>query len=206
MTEVKALLLDIGGVLMTNGWGHQLRMQTAEVFKVDYSEMNSRHHLVFDTYETGKLTFDEYLKRIIFYEERPYSIQDVKQYIFDQVKPFPEMIQMVKDLKEKHHLKVGVVSNEGRELAVDRIKRFELSSFIDFFIVSSFVHFRKPDLDIYRLALDVAQVPPSEIVYIDDRKLLVEVAKTVGIQGIHHRSFESTRDTLETLLSGVGTI
>jgi len=200
MAEVKALLLDIGGVLMTNGWGHQLRMQTAKVFKVDYSEMNSRHHLVFDTYETGKLTFDEYLKRIIFYEERPYSIQDVKQYIFDEVKPFPEMIQMIKDLKEKHHLKVGVVSNEGRELAVDRIKRFELSSFIDFFIVSSFVHFRKPDLDIYRLALDVAQVPPSEIVYIDDRKLLVEVAKTVGIQGIHHQSFESTRDILETLL------
>lgn len=206
MTEVKALLLDIGGVLMTNGWGHQLRMQTAEVFKVDYSEMNSRHHLVFDTYETGKLTFDEYLKRIIFYQERPYSIQDVKQYIFDEVKPFPEMIQMIKDLKEKHHLKIGVVSNEGRELAVDRIKRFELSSFIDFFIVSSFVHFRKPDLDIYRLALDVAQVPPAEIVYIDDRKLLVEVAKTVGIQGIHHQSFESTRKTLEALFSGVSSV
>ncbi len=206
MGLVKALLLDVGGVLMTNGWDHKLRLKTAEVFGVDYSEMNSRHHLVFDTYETGKLSFDEYLKRIIFYEKRVYSIQDVKQYIFDAVRPFEDMLNLIKELKQQYGLKVGVVSNEGRELAVDRIRRFDLSSFIDFFIVSSFVHFRKPDLDIYRLAIDIAQVPPTEIAYIDDRQLLVEVAKGLGIQGIHHTSCESTTAALSLLLNKVGIV
>lgn len=201
MGLVKALFLDIGGVLMTNGWDRVLRKKTAETFDIDYNEMTARHHLIFDTYETGKLTFDEYLKRIMFFEERSFTVKEVKEFIFNSARPFDDMLQYFREIKEQHHLKIGVVSNEGRELAVDRIRRFDLSSFIDFFIVSSFVHFRKPDADIYRLAIDVAQVPPSNIVYIDDRALLIEVAKGLGLQGIHHTNLESTKGALGMLLS-----
>ena len=118
---IQALFLDIGGVLMTNGWDHVLRKKTAETFSIDYVEMNDRHQLIFDTYEMGKLTFDEYLKRIIFYEKRPYSMQDVKEYIFSAVCPFEEMMHLVREIKKEYRLKVGVVSNEGRELAIDRM-------------------------------------------------------------------------------------
>lgn len=205
MTIIKALFLDIGGVLMTNGWDHKLRKATAEVFQIDYDEMNSRHQLVFDTYETGKMTLDDYLKKVIFYVERPYTMQDVKHYILSAARSYDDMMALIKEVKAQHGLKVGVVSNEGRELAVDRIHRFNLSSFVDFFIVSSFVHFRKPDPDIYRLAIDVVQVPPSQIAYIDDRKLLVDVAKGLGIHGIHHTGFESTSSALNMLLNVVET-
>lgn len=201
MGLVKALLLDIGGVLMTNGWDRVLRKKTAETFGIDYNEMTSRHHLIFDTYETGKLTFDEYLKRIMFFEERSFTPKEVKEFIFNAVKPYEDVIQYIREIKEKHRLKIGVVSNEGRELAVDRISRFDLPSFVDFFIVSSFVHFRKPDADIYRLAIDVVQVPPSNIVYIDDRALLIEVGKGLGLQGIHHTTLEATQAALSMLLS-----
>ncbi len=204
MALIQALFLDIGGVLMTNGWDHSLRMRTAEKFNVNYEEMNQRHQLIFDTYETGKLTLDEYLKRVIFFETRPYTMQDVKQFIFESARPYTEMINFIKEIKSQYNLKVGVVSNEGRELAVDRIARFELSSFVDFFIISSFVHFMKPDADIYRLAIDVAQVPPSRIAYIDDRPMLIDVAKGLGLQGIHHKSVESTESALSLLLNTVG--
>ncbi|MFC2049367.1 HAD family hydrolase [Chlamydiota bacterium] len=201
MSIIQALFLDIGGVLLTNGWDHALRKATAEAFQVDYDEMDSRHQLIFDTYETGKMTFDEYLKKVIFFVDRPYSMQDVKQYIFGAAKPYEDMIALVKEVKERHNLKVGVVSNEGRELAVDRIHRFNLPSFVDFFVVSSFVHFRKPDPDIYHLAIDVVQVPPSKIAYIDDRKLLIEVGKGLGLQGIHHTGCKSTESALNHLLN-----
>jgi len=204
MGFIQALFLDVGGVLMTNGWDTALRKRTAATFNVDYDEMNARHQLIFDTYETGKLTLDEYLKRTIFFEHRDYSLQDVKQFIFEAVHPYEEMIQFIKEIKKHYQLKIGVVSNEGRELAVDRIHRFDLPSFVDFFIISSFVHFRKPDTDIYRLAIDIAQVPPSRIAYIDDRKLLVEVAKGLGIQGIHHKNLESTEAALSMLVNKVG--
>lgn len=200
MPLIKALFLDIGGVLMTNGWDHALRKKAADKFQIEYEEMDSRHRLVFDTYETGKLSFDEYLNQIIFFKKRSCSIQEVKKFIFESVQPFERMIDYFKKVKKEHGLKVGVVSNEGRELGMDRIRRFNLTSFVDFFIVSSFVHLRKPDPDIYRMALDVMQIPADQIAYIDDRQLLTEVAQRLGIRGIHHEGEESTRRALEALL------
>ncbi len=67
-------------------------------------------------------------------------MQEVKQFILNEAQPHTEMIQFVKSIKAEYGLKVGVVSNEGGELAVDRIRRFDLGNFVDFFIISSFVH------------------------------------------------------------------
>ena len=74
------------------------------------------------------------------------------------------------------------MSNEGRELTADRIRRFGLKEFVDFFVVSSYVHFRKPDEDIFRIALDVAQADPAQVVYLDDRHMFVEVAGRLGMR------------------------
>ncbi|RPJ36489.1 MAG: hypothetical protein EHM35_08040, partial [Planctomycetaceae bacterium] len=87
-------------------------------------------------------------------------------------------------------LKVGAVSNEGRELAVHRIREFHLTEFIEFFVISSFVRFRKPDADIFRLALDISQVPPEQAVYVEDRPMFVEIARELGIHSIHHETME----------------
>lgn len=89
-------------------------------------------------------------------------------------------------------MKTAVVSNEGRELTKHRICEYRLTEFMDFFICSCFVHLRKPDEEIYRLALDIAQVEPGEVIYIDDRKMFVEVAQSLGLKGIHHTRYEST--------------
>jgi putative hydrolase of the HAD superfamily len=109
----------------------------------------------------------------------------------------PKMIHLIRRLKAAYGLKVAAVSNEGRELTIHRIKAFDLGAFMDFFIASCFVHFRKPDADIYRIALDCAQVPPEKVIYIDDRDMFVEVARGLGIRGIHHTGYESTRKALE---------
>jgi putative hydrolase of the HAD superfamily len=109
------------------------------------------------------------------------------------------MIEMYKQVKKKNNLKVVVVSNEGRELTVDRIQRFNLKEFVDIFVVSSFVHFRKPDEDIFHIALDVAQAEPAEVVYVDDRHMFAEVAGNLGMHEIWHRDLEGTRAAFEAL-------
>lgn len=88
------------------------------------------------------------------------------------------------------------VSNEGKELTEYRIRKFELASMIDVFISSCFVHYRKPDPDMFRIALDISQARPDETIYIDDRPMFVEVATTLGINGITHEGCKSTRDKL----------
>lgn len=200
MGKIKALLLDVGGVMMTNGWDTALRTKTCEAFNLELDEVTARHRLIFDTFETGKLTFDEYLTHIIFYEKRPFTLVEVKEFILNAVQPFEEMMNWLQEVKKEHNLKLGVVSNEGRELAEDRFKRFELTAFIDFFIASGFVHLRKPDPDIYKLAVDMLQVPLDEIVYIDDRKQLIDIAAGFGLQGIHHQGVESTKAAFKKLM------
>ncbi|MFI5331710.1 MAG: HAD family hydrolase [Desulfobaccales bacterium] len=200
--HITTMFLDIGGVLLTNGWGHQSRREAAEHFNLDYDEMSDRHHLTFDTYEEGKLSLDEYLTRLVFYEDRPFTREDFKTFMFAQSQQKPEMAQteaLLKGLRAKYHLKVATVSNEGLEIARYRIKKFNLSSYVDFFVFSCFVHCRKPDTDLYRLALDCAQVLPEQAVYLDDRAMFVEVARGLGIHGIHHTDYECTRSALACL-------
>lgn len=196
--SVTTLFLDIGGVLGTNGWDRVLRQRAAEKFGLDYAEMNERHHLTFDTYESGKLDFNEYIKRIVFYEPRDFSVADFKSFIFDASLPDNQMIELFKTLKSDHNLRVAVVSNEGSDLTQHRIEKFNLRSFVDFFIVSCFVHFRKPDRDIFRIALNTAQAKPEEVIYVEDRKMFVEVASGLGIRGLHHTSYLSTKSVLES--------
>jgi len=194
-----ALFVDIGGVLLTNGWDRSMRKRAAETFGLDSGEMDERHHLTFDTFEEGKLSLEEYLNRVVFYQQRPFSREEFRSFMFAQSQPYPEMMELIRSLKRRYGLKVAVISNEGRELTVYRIHKFRLVEFVDFFVSSCFVHFRKPDADIYRIALDIAQVSPAELVYIDDRGMFVEVAQGLGIRGIHHVSYESTRNALAEL-------
>ena len=196
-SKITTLFLDIGGVLLTNGWDRNIRLHAAEKFGLDPEEMNERHHLTFDTYEAGKLSLDEYLNRIVFYQERSFSREDFKKFMYDQSKPFPEMIEWMRGLKIRYNLKIAAVSNEGRELAAYRVQKFKLGTFIDFFISSCFVHYRKPDEDMYRIALDISQVQPEQVIYIDDRGMFVEVAHGLGITGITHTNYETTKKALE---------
>ncbi len=197
--KITTLFLDIGGVLLTNGWDRHMRRSAAEKFELDFEDMDERHHLTFDTYEEGDLSLDEYLSRVIFHQKRQFTREDFKAFMFAQSKPVTDMINLMISLRKQYGLKIAAISNEGRELTVYRVKKFDLGSFIDFFISSCFVHFRKPDLRLYNLALDCAQVSTRESVYIDDRKMFVEIAEEIGLNGIHHTSYDSTRESLESL-------
>jgi putative hydrolase of the HAD superfamily len=197
-TGITCLLLDIGGVLLTDGWTHEGRKRAAANFNLDLAEMEDRHHLTFDTYEEGKLTLDEYLGRVVFYQERRFTRAQFRTFMFAQSEPHPEMIDLVTQLKARHGLKIAVVSNEGRELNAYCVNEFGLDRFVDFYISSCFVHVRKPDADIFRLALDIAQVPAGQVVYIENTPMFVQVAEGLGIKSILHTDYTSTCAQLES--------
>ena len=161
--------------------------------------MSERHHLTFDTYEEGKLSLDDYLRRVVFYRERSFSREEFKTFMYAQSKPYPDMIKLIRGLKTQYGLRVAAVSNEGRELTMYRVQQFELRTFVDFFISSCFIHYRKPDEDMYRIALDISQAQSEQVIYIDDRAMFVEVARDLGMTGIVHSGYEATRTSLEGL-------
>ncbi len=198
-TNITTLFLDIGGVLLSNGWGHNFRHQAAEKFHLDVPEMDHRHKLLFVVYEEGRISLNEYLDRVVFYKDRDFSREEFRDYIFSLTTPNEEMIAFMKKLKQQYDLKIIAVSNEARELNAYRINTFKLNSVLDFFVSSCYVHVRKPDERIFKLALDMAQVSPDQVIYIDDVQMFVDVATDFGIKSICHKDYTSTAKALAKL-------
>lgn len=193
---VTTLFVDIGGVLLTDGWGHEFRKMAVKEFHLNQQEMEDRHQRVFETFELDKITMEEYLKLVIFYERRPFNPAQFKKFMFACSESDPKMIGLIRQLKARYGLKIIVVSNESRELNEHRIHKFRLNEFVDAFISSCYVGLRKPDADIFRLALDIAQIPAQQVVYIENTPMFVQIAEGVGIRGICHTDYTSTCEKL----------
>jgi putative hydrolase of the HAD superfamily len=103
---VTTLFLDVGGVLLTNGWDHLARKRAARNFNLNWAEMDERHRLVFETHEEGKLTFQEYLGWVVFYEKRTFTRDQFRDFMFAQSKSFPRMIELITQLKHRHSAEV----------------------------------------------------------------------------------------------------
>ena len=197
--RITTLFLDIGGVLLTNGWDRTARRLASEQLHLDFDEMNERHHLIFDVYEMGKITLNEYLDQLIFDPNINFSKDDFKSFMFQQSQPYYDTIDFFKELKRKYSLKVVAVNNEGRELNEFRIKKFHLDELFDGFVSSSYVKMRKPDIDIFRLACDISKCLPQQALLVDDRDMFVEVAKTIGINGIHYEGLSSIKEKMSLM-------
>jgi len=195
------LFLDIGGVLLSNGWGIESRMVAAKKFGVDFEEMNKRHNLVFNLYESGKISLDQYLEVAVFYQPRNFSTAEYKDFMFAQTVELPGMLSWLRSWKKTSGIKIISIHNEGKELNDYRISRFGLTDCFDAFVCSSAARMCKPDIELYKLALAVAYRPASECVYFDDTIVHVEAARKIGIRAFHHQSFEETKHLIEATVS-----
>jgi len=197
--NITTLFLDIGGVLLSNGWGHAFRHKAVNKFHLDSEDLEERHKIMFVTLEEDNITLDEYLEHVLFYKKRDFTFNEFRDYMFSLSTPHTEMIDFIKRVKLEYGLKIVAVSNEARELNAYRIHTFELTNFIDFFVSSCYVHIRKPDANIFRMALDMAQVTPEEVVFVDDVQTFVDIATGLGIKSIRHTDCLSTSEALASL-------
>lgn len=190
---ITTLFLDIGGVLLTNGWDTNSRKKAFEHFDLDAEEVEERHHLTFSVYEEGRITLDEYLDRTVFYEERSFSKASFKGFMYNESKALPGSIDYFKQLKQEYRLKVIAVSNEAKELNEHRIKTFKLNELFDAYISSCYVHIRKPSTEMLTMACDISQTRPEHGLYIDDRQMFVEIATKFGMQGLQFESIDKIK-------------
>ena len=198
-TNAKILFFDIGGILLTNGWGHESRRRACEKFNIDYAEVDALHNFIFNVYEIGRITLDEYLDTVVFNHPRDFPREDFKEFMFSQSQELPEMLQWLKEWKKDSGYRIISINNEGRELNEYRVKKFKLHDCFDVFISSCEVKMRKPDPGIFQLAMGIAQAPPEQCIYFDDRIMFVHAAHKLGIRSMHHTSPASTIQILETL-------
>lgn len=198
-SSVKFLFFDVGGILLTNGWGHESREEAARLFGLDYEEVKELHTFIFNTYEAGSISLDEYLDTVVFNHPREFTREDFKNFMYEQSKELPDMLAWLKEWKKDCGFRIISINNEGKELNDYRIKKFKLHEAFDAFVSSCEVGIRKPDPKIFRLAMGIAQAQPQESVYFDDRKMFAIAAGKLGMQAYQHTSFETTKKILEQL-------
>jgi putative hydrolase of the HAD superfamily len=198
----KILFFDIGGVLLSNGWGHESRQAAARHFDFDYTEMNYLHEFIFNVYEIGSINLEEYLDTVLFYRHRNFSKKEFIDFMYAQSVQLPNMLNWLVEWRVVHGDRFRFISinNEGRELNEFRIKKFRLHDCFDAFVSSCEVGMRKPDPGIFRLAMGIAQASPAQCIYFDDRIILVDAASRLGIESYQHKDFETTKSFLEGLL------
>ena len=198
-TKITTLFLDIGGVLLTNGWGREQRQNAIEEFNLDKEETEDRNALMWDTYESDLLTLDDYLDFVIFHQPRLFIREEFTTYMLAQSQPLDGALEYFKQLKKDFGFRVVALSNEARDLNEYRIKTFKLDELFDFYISSCYVGLRKPDPAIYKLAIDTAQVKKEEAVYIDDRLTYIEMARKLNIPGLHYQDINSAREYFKNI-------
>ena len=197
--KIRIVYSDIGGVLGTNGWGSDLRAKVVEHFGLDEVTVDKRHHLMFDSYERGYLTFEQYLNYVFFEEPRSFEWTAVRDFIYAGSIPWPESIHLFRQVKEANKVKLALISNEGEGITQYRIDKFGLRELADFIVVSHCVHMRKPDAQIWQLALDLAQVKVDQAIYVDDREMFVNRATELGFSAFQHVTVEQSRQNFEAL-------
>jgi putative hydrolase of the HAD superfamily len=196
---ITALFWDIGGVLLTNAWDRTERAKAFQHFQLDPDEFHSRHEMVVSSFERGKITLDEYLQRTIFYRPRSFTGDDFRNFMLSLSDALPGRLPFAEALAASGKYFMGTINNESRELNNYRIEKFGLRKLFRVFFSSCFVGLRKPERDIYRLALETTQFSPGECCFLDDRSLNLECAAQMGMHTIQVQSLEQMKTELAKL-------
>jgi putative hydrolase of the HAD superfamily len=197
VSKITTLFWDIGGVVLTNGWDRASRREAANVFHLDWEEFQDRHELSFPAFDSGHITLDEYLDRTLFYRTRSFTREEFTAFMFSQSKEFPQSRALLKQTAQSGKYFIGAINNEPLELNQYRIEAFDLRSDFLVFFSSCYVHARKPEEMIFRVALEVTQRPPEQCVFIDDRALNLEAPRRLGITAIHYQNAQQLRCDLQ---------
>jgi putative hydrolase of the HAD superfamily len=197
MSDISTIFFDIGGVLLTDGWGHDSRRAAAERFGLDWDEYSDRHEKVAHAIETNSMTLEHYLDRAIFYRRRTFPREEFRDYIFAQSQPKPDSIEIVRHLAAARKYFMATINNEILELNLYRIEQFGLRRYFSVFFSSCFLDLRKPDEAIYSTALQVSQRRPAECIFIDDREVNLECPRELGLTTILFRDAAQLRQDLQ---------
>ena len=200
--EIKTIFWDIGGVLLTNGWGTRQRAHTLTPLGVDLVDFESRYEAANYFWERGLSTALEFFNKTVFHADQPsrnFSFEDLWPLVCAESRPLdPATYGILSDLKASGRYKVATLNNESRELNDYRLDAFDLRRHFDYFICSGYVHEMKPHPDIYRAAIEISGLSPSTAVFIDDKPENCRVAATFGINPILFQSPEQlVRDLAE---------
>ena len=185
--SIRTVFWDIGGVILTNGWGLTQRTKVLGRLGVDLEAFEEVHDRANYYWERGLITAEDYVMQTILRTNPKLNLT------FDQVWPqmcaaskvlHPECLDILAELKQQSKFRLATLNNESRELNEHRLNAFKLRSLFDYFICSGYVHEMKPAATIYKSAIDISGFDADTALFIDDKAENCTAAAALGMETI----------------------
>ena len=197
---INNVIFDIGNVLVTFLW--QDLAEELGFTEEDIRVMNER--VIGDRWnelDRGVMSEEEalaYIKKALPGLEEKFDL--LWNRIGEVIEPYPYSKDWVMDLKARG-ANVYLLSNFPKELfsKLSKIK-MPFLPYVDGKVISAFVQKIKPDAEIYEELLKTYDLQAEECIFIDDRKVNVDAAKALGMQGIVFTSYEEAKKELDQKL------
>jgi putative hydrolase of the HAD superfamily len=199
VSKISAVFSDVGGVLLSNGWDHGERARLVERYALNAREFEERHHMLSSAMDAGQVNLDQYLDQTLFYAPRPFSKQNVRDFMFAQSEELPGSLALYARIAQVPGLFLATLNNESRELNVHRIERFRLRDYFSAFLSSCYLGVSKPEPQIYQLALDISHRHAHECVFIDDRPANLDPPRRLGFNTIQFQNPRQLESDLRAL-------
>ena len=200
MFPFDAILFDVGGVLLTNGWDRRERVTAVEHFDLDGEDLEARHLAIFAAWERDAIDLDAYLDQVMFYTPRSFSRDEFFEFMLSQSKLLADgALSILKEVAASDKCVVGALNNEARATNEYRFSKFGLREYFQVAFSSCYFGLRKPDRAMYRRALDILGRPPERVLFIDDRQQNVDGATATGMKAILFEGADVLRGRLEEL-------
>jgi putative hydrolase of the HAD superfamily len=192
MTAIKNIIFDLGGVLLDIDTG-----RTNEAFaKLGVTDFKNNYSLqkadnLFDDLETGKLSEAGFYGGIRKISGLPLSDNDIRDAWNALILNFrEESLQRLEQLKDRYSLYLLSNTNSIHYTAFQQNFKVQTGrpDFNDYFTKAWYSHLvglRKPEKEIYSLALQEAGIIAEETLFIDDLLKNIEAASALSIN-THH--------------------
>jgi putative hydrolase of the HAD superfamily len=203
---IEVILYDLGNVILP--FSHYQIAEKLSLFshKKEFQDPQRIFSYLFDfqngvinSYEVGEVSSGEFFKSLKESLDLSISFEQFIPIWNDIFTENQEVSKII--LSQKGKWKLGLISNTNPLHFDYCLKKFPILRTFDKWILSHEIGFKKPAVEIFRRAIEWALVEPERILFIDDMKKHVEVAISLGIQGIHFISAEQLREALYVKLN-----
>jgi 2-haloacid dehalogenase len=197
MSEIKAIIFDLGGVL--------IEWNPMHVYK-DYFDSEEKLKHFFENIctsdwneeqDAGKSIVEATQELVIKFPEWEQPIRDYYGRWTEMLKgPIHGSVEILRELKDSGKYKIYALTNWQAGLFDIALVRYNFLHWFDGRVVSGEEKMRKPFPEFYQRLLDRYQVQPSETFFIDDSLRNIKAAEAMGIKSIHFQSPQKLRNEL----------
>ena len=208
MTAVRAIVTDFGGVLtnpLFEGFAHVQEQRGVPLEELGaamarIAERDGENPLF--RLERGEVTEAEFLAALDAELGGPRRLADFGEVYFSGLRANGEMIDWLRDARERRGLRLALLTNNVREWEPLWRRMLPVDELFEVVVDSAFVGMRKPDPRIYELTLERLALPAAECAFLDDLEVNVDAAAALGLRAVRFVDTAGAIAGLEAVLDG----